>query len=135
MSFITNGRLYIELGGKALLNSRLAMEEHLGRELTKGEHVHHIDGDTLNDSTENLEIVSRSEHMSIHKPHSKPHTSEAIEKMSQSHMGNQGALGHKLSEEVKKQIGRKTSQKGREYWSNLTLEQYAQRIKNMGRKV
>ena len=53
---------------KLLLAHRVIMEEYLGRELTKDELVHHKDGDTLNNSIENLEVVSRSEHMNMHIP-------------------------------------------------------------------
>lgn len=45
---------------------RLVMERHLGRKLTPKENVHHIDGDTLNNDPSNLQIVTRSEHMTIH---------------------------------------------------------------------
>ena len=40
---------------------------HLGRKLSSDEVVHHIDGDKLNNSWENLEVVSRSEHAREHK--------------------------------------------------------------------
>lgn len=45
---------------------RVVMERFLGRKLTPDEHVHHIDGDTLNNSPSNLQIVSASEHLKIH---------------------------------------------------------------------
>jgi hypothetical protein len=46
---------------------RIVMEEHLGRELLSTETVHHIDGDRLNNSLENLELVlSHSDHMAEH---------------------------------------------------------------------
>src|SRR6516165_8742067 len=37
------------------------------RPLKKGEHIHHRNGNTLDNRVENLQIVSRSEHMSIHR--------------------------------------------------------------------
>lgn len=45
---------------------RLVMEEHLGRKLESWEIVHHKDGNKLNNSIANLEIVTRSEHMTLH---------------------------------------------------------------------
>ncbi len=42
------------------------MEEHLGRPLSSDEHIHHINGDPADNSIENLELVSNSEHRKIH---------------------------------------------------------------------
>lgn len=42
------------------------MAEELGRELGSNEMVHHIDGDKLNNTPENLSVVSRSEHCREH---------------------------------------------------------------------
>jgi len=38
------------------------MELHLGRKLSTDEHVHHIDGNKLNNDIQNLTILSRSDH-------------------------------------------------------------------------
>jgi len=46
----------------------LVLEQKLGRELTPEEMSHHIDGNRMNDDPANLEVTTRSEHMSIHKP-------------------------------------------------------------------
>lgn len=45
---------------------RLAMEQHIGRMLNKDEIVHHKDGDKLNNSIENLEIMTLSDHAAHH---------------------------------------------------------------------
>lgn len=41
---------------------RLVMEKHLGRYLLKDEIVHHKDENTLNNTIENLEIMSKKDH-------------------------------------------------------------------------
>lgn len=47
---------------------RLVIEKSLGRYLTANEHVHHKDGDKRNNELSNLQVVSASEHSSIHHP-------------------------------------------------------------------
>jgi len=42
------------------------MEQFLGRSLASDEQVHHKDGDKLNNDIENLQVLTRSEHASIH---------------------------------------------------------------------
>lgn len=46
---------------------RLVMEDHLGRYLTADEHVHHIDEDKGNNAISNLQVMSASEHMRLHR--------------------------------------------------------------------
>lgn len=45
---------------------RYVMEQKLGRRLTSEEIVHHKDGNKLNNDPDNLEIMTRSEHMTHH---------------------------------------------------------------------
>lgn len=45
---------------------RMVMEKFIGRSLTSDEFVHHKDGNKTNNSIENLEIISNSEHTSLH---------------------------------------------------------------------
>lgn len=47
--------------------SRLVMENSIGRNLTHGEQVHHINGIRDDDRIENLEILTLSEHNKKHK--------------------------------------------------------------------
>jgi len=47
---------------------KLLMEEKLGRKLVIGEVVHHINGDKLDNSLDNLMAMSRSEHSRLHYP-------------------------------------------------------------------
>lgn len=56
------GRVWID--GK-LVSKRLhrhLMEQHLGRQLSADEDVHHRDGDKQNNDLSNLEVLSHSEH-------------------------------------------------------------------------
>lgn len=51
--------------GYVLLH-RYVMEQHIGRRLEKGEVVHHIDHNKVNNSIKNLELISNSEHVRRH---------------------------------------------------------------------
>lgn len=46
---------------------REVMESVLGRALTSNEHVHHKDGNWLNNDLSNLELMTRSQHMQVHR--------------------------------------------------------------------
>lgn len=64
----------VEVGGYPALSAyndrqrmhRKIVEENLGRTLRPDEIVHHKDEDKTNYGLDNLEVVSRSEHMKIH---------------------------------------------------------------------
>jgi hypothetical protein len=64
INFIRAGSMNQSVGGKVVY--RALAEMKIGRELTSDEDVHHIDGDHGNNAIENLAVVSKSEHMSIH---------------------------------------------------------------------
>jgi hypothetical protein len=46
---------------------RTIAEYKIGRKLEKGEIVHHIDGNKFNNSPENLEVITQSEHINKHR--------------------------------------------------------------------
>ncbi|MCX8649972.1 HNH endonuclease [Gilliamella sp. B2776] len=47
-------------------SKKLSQSQWDNRKLIKGEHVHHIDGNKLNNNPNNLIILSASEHAKIH---------------------------------------------------------------------
>lgn len=59
-------RVMIDGRSKQVLEHRYVMEQHLGRKLLRSEHVHHKDGDGLNNAIENLEVMSPRDHQHHH---------------------------------------------------------------------
>lgn len=53
---------------KYIREHRYVMEKHIGRKLKPYELVHHKDGNKINNSIENLEIMSFSAHSTHHQP-------------------------------------------------------------------
>ncbi len=56
---------YRKIGGRH--EHRVVAEEKYGRPLTFDDVVHHMDGDKRNNDPSNLEIMSRAEHIAVHK--------------------------------------------------------------------
>jgi len=55
----------ITIDGKQVREHRYVMEQYLGRKLSPKEHVHHIDGNGLNNMLENLILLSHSDHSKL----------------------------------------------------------------------
>ena len=65
--YIKDGYRFVLVGTRTYEpEHRIVMARFLHRQLRSDEHVHHIDGDTLNNSPSNLQIVTASEHLRIH---------------------------------------------------------------------
>ena len=116
------GYRQIRVNGKTIPEHRYIMEQHLGRKLERNELVHHIDGDRLNNTIENLEVMTIEEHARMHMKHiGFPKLDEEAEKRRRDGNLKYFANGrNKLikpkrdSEEVRKEH----SEKMKLWWSN-----------------
>ncbi len=64
--YVKRGYKLVRVGGPQVPEHRLIAEGLIGRPLRSDEHVHHINRDTLDNRPENLQVLSVSEHMSLH---------------------------------------------------------------------
>jgi len=53
--------------GKKVRAHRWIMEQRLGRKLTNDEHIHHTNGNPLDNRIENLVLMSANAHLRLHK--------------------------------------------------------------------
>jgi transposase-like protein len=72
-----DGYIRIKVNGKWVLEHRHLMEQHQGRKLELFEDVHHINGDRADNRIENLQILDRDEHASLHQSGQEPRVNEA----------------------------------------------------------
>jgi hypothetical protein len=64
-----NGYRVLSIGkNKRIYEHRYVMEKHLGRKLLKGEQVHHINKNKLDNRIKNLRLLSISDHAKLHAP-------------------------------------------------------------------
>lgn len=106
--------------GKDIFEHRLVMETILGRPLTKDEIVHHINGNRAQNHPENLQLMKRNRHTSLHNTGKsrkgqkrEPLSEETKRKISIAKMGKP------LSQEHKNKIA-KAMRKARKdkFWSS-----------------
>lgn len=60
-------RKKVAVGVKSERLARVIASEKLGRPLRQGEIAHHKDEDCQNDDPDNIEIMTRAEHMNLHR--------------------------------------------------------------------
>lgn len=65
-TILKGGYIDIKKGKTRKLLHRMLTENHLGRTLSKGEVVHHIDCDPTNNEITNLEVMPRGQHSKLH---------------------------------------------------------------------
>ena len=62
----SEGYAYIRIGDHYAAEHRLVMEDHLGRSLNPCEHVHHENGNRLDNRLGNLRVLTVSQHAKMH---------------------------------------------------------------------
>lgn len=107
------GRVFVwcNIRRKRILRYRYVMEQHLNRQLTPDEHIHHKDGNKKNDCLSNLLLLSNSKHRDLHIKKEgnafkgKRHTDETKIKLSELAKGRPSAFkGKKHSNESKQKL-------------------------------
>jgi len=74
-------------GGIYIHRSRALLAAKLGRALTPADHAHHMDGNCLNDTFDNITLLSAAEHNRHHKtgtqhrPESRTQTSASLKRL------------------------------------------------------
>lgn len=63
-----NGYRLITINNRRVYEHRLVWEQHYG-EIPKGYHIHHKNGNKLDNSIENLELINAKEHVREHAIH------------------------------------------------------------------
>ena len=67
-----NGYAFCHVDHRGVRVHRQIMEEALGRKLEKGEIVHHLNGLRADNRLDNLRIMTRAEHLRLHREKIEP---------------------------------------------------------------
>lgn len=89
------GYRMIYVNGKRIYEHRHVMQVHLGRKLSRSEHVHHINGNKIDNRIENLELLSASDHHRHHMTSERSRTLNAKQVMTFERAKQMSILGHK----------------------------------------
>lgn len=124
------GYKVIRVNGKSVPEHRYIMEQHIGRKLKHDEQVHHIDGNRLNNTIENLQIMTRAEHARLHmKRVGFPKLSEEAEKRRRERNLEFLMNGRKKLPEPPRRsdedIRKEHSEKMKLWWANHRKQSYA----------
>ena len=122
-------REYIDNGYKRIGTSpyrgmrvhRYIMEKAIGRKLKKGEVVHHIDGNTLNNNLSNLALMSNGQHTTFHcKGRTWKH--RGVIKLPKQKIQNEIVSLLRGNKEYRQYICRRCKNCGRLFWSRKDYE-------------
>jgi hypothetical protein len=103
-TFIKRGRVLIYLKGRRYQEYSRYLWKQVCGEIPNGYVIHHKDFNPLNNTIENLEIMTEAKHKSLHH-YGKTISEESRRKMSEAKKGNTYRRGSKHTEEAKAKMG------------------------------
>lgn len=84
--FATHDRRSVRAGKNWELAQQLAVGRKRGDNTKDGRHVHHLDGDSLNDHPDNLVVLTQSDHRSLHANKNHPLNTDGTNKNRQARL-------------------------------------------------